>query len=138
MIAAAEVARIMGITAKTTAEIARAVQRGLPRTVLERTVKRAVSAPEDIKPTMLMIISESTLKRRGAHLKSPESERIERLARLIATAEHVWGDTEKARRFLNTPHPELDGRKPLEAAATEIGARQAEDVLWNLFYGLPV
>lgn len=138
MITAAEVAKVMGIPARTTAEIDRAVQRGLPTTVLERTVKRAVSSPEDIKSTISRIISESTLKRRGVHLKTPESERIERLARLVATAEHVWGDAEKARRFLNTPHPELNGKKPIEAATTEIGARQVEDVLWNLFYGLPV
>lgn len=138
MISAVEIAKVMGIHAKTMSDIERAVERGLSRTALTRTVKRAANSAAELKPTMLMIISESTLKRRGEHLKRAESQRIERLARVVATAEHVWSDKDKARRFLNTPHMELGGKKPIEAVSTEIGARQVENVLWNLYYGLPV
>jgi uncharacterized protein (DUF2384 family) len=36
-------------------------------------------------------------------LSPAESERTERLARVVATAEDVWQDREQARRFLTTP-----------------------------------
>jgi uncharacterized protein (DUF2384 family) len=50
-------------------------------------------------------------------------------------AEHVLDD--EARRFLHAPHPELGGRTPIEAAATEQGAREVEAILWKAFYGIP-
>lgn len=83
------------------------------------------------------VIPEATLKRRKDRLKPEESERTERLARVIATAEYVWNDVEAAKLFLNTPHTQIGGR-PLEAAYTELGARQVEELLWKIFHGLPV
>jgi uncharacterized protein (DUF2384 family) len=35
------------------------------------------------------------------------------------------------------PHPELGGKTPIEAASTELGARQVEEILDWLFYGVP-
>ena len=35
-----------------------------------------------------------------------------------------------------SPHPLLDGRSPLDAAMTDLGARRAEHILNALEYGL--
>ncbi len=35
------------------------------------------------------------------------------------------------------PHPELNRRTPLDAALTELGARQVEQLLERIFYGVP-
>jgi uncharacterized protein (DUF2384 family) len=35
------------------------------------------------------------------------------------------------------PHRELNGKTPLEAAQTEIGARRIEAILNRIFFGLP-
>ncbi|PCE21495.1 MbcA/ParS/Xre antitoxin family protein, partial [Burkholderia ubonensis] len=70
-------------------------------------------------------------------LTQDESEKTERLARIVATAAYVWDDADAARQFLAAPHPELEGRAPLDVALTELGARRVEEVLWKLFYGLP-
>ena len=43
-----------------------------------------------------------------------------------------------AQRFLNTPHPELDGRMPLEVAVTEAGAARVEELIERGRHGLPV
>ena len=67
-----------------------------------------------------------------------ERQRTERLARVIATAEYVWNDSEAAKRFLSTPHVELGHRTPLETASTELGAQQVEEILSRLLHGLPV
>ena len=56
---------------------------------------------------------------------------------MIATAEYVWDDRDEARRFLTMPHPALDGRRPIDAARSELGARQVEELLWQIFHGLP-
>ena len=67
-----------------------------------------------------------------------ESERTERLARVLAQAEYVWDDRDQAREWMSKPHRELNDRTPLEVARTELGARRVEDLLEKLFYGLPV
>ena len=57
---------------------------------------------------------------------------------MLAHAEYVWDDRERAREWMNKPHRELGKRSPLEAARTELGARRVENLLDKLFYGLPV
>jgi putative toxin-antitoxin system antitoxin component (TIGR02293 family) len=84
------------------------------------------------------IIPEATFKRRRDRLNSDESEKAERLARIVATADYVWDSEPDAREFLNTSHPLLDGRTPLDVSMTELGARRVEELLWKLFYGIPV
>jgi putative toxin-antitoxin system antitoxin component (TIGR02293 family) len=71
-------------------------------------------------------------------LKLYGSEKTERLARVIPLAELLWDDVEAAQGFLNAPHPELQNRTPLDIASTELGARQAEDLVMRAIYGLPV
>ena len=73
----------------------------------------------------------------SVRLTTEESERTERLARVIATAEFVWDNREEARDWLHTPHPELENRSPLASAMTELGARRVENLLDGIFYGLP-
>jgi putative toxin-antitoxin system antitoxin component (TIGR02293 family) len=80
----------------------------------------------------------ATYKRQRDLLKLEESEHTERLARVIATAEYVWDNEEKSRRFLTTPNPALGGLRPIDTAYTELGARQVEELLWQIFYGLPL
>jgi putative toxin-antitoxin system antitoxin component (TIGR02293 family) len=84
------------------------------------------------------VVPEATFKRRKDRLSEVESERTERLARTIATAEFVLTDKEMARQFLINPHPMLNGKSPIETALSELGARQVEQLLFGIFYGLPV
>ena len=64
--------------------------------------------------------------RRGETPNPAHSRKAERLASVSAMAESIWHDEAEARRFLSTPHAELNGRTPLEVAITEVGARQVE------------
>ena len=70
--------------------------------------------------------------------KLDEPGKIERLARVCAAALYIWDDEPLAHEFLNTPHPLLNERSPLDVAMTEAGARRVEEVLWQLFYGVQV
>jgi putative toxin-antitoxin system antitoxin component (TIGR02293 family) len=134
------IADVMGLSQRirSLSDLAAAVRSGLPKSALRASASRLF--PTAVAQTELIhsVIPEATLKRRKDLLKPDESERTERLARVIATAQYVWDDDEDARRFLTTPHSELAGQRPVDVALTELGARQIEELLWKLFYGLPV
>ena len=144
MIAAREVAAVLGGEAllrrkiRTFDDLESLVARGLPKKAAFNVVA-ALRASGDARGRLLAYIAApATLKRRRERLKGDESERTERLARVIATARHVWGEEESARKFLNEPHKMLRGRTPIEVAMSELGARRVEALLWDIYYGFPV
>ena len=129
--------RILGHPVTSLLELNDAVERGLPKATLRNVVRRISSDSAEQRAMMYRIVPEATYKRRRDRLSPVESERTERLARVIAMAEDVWEDRNQARRFLTAPHPEMGGRSPLDAALTELGARQAEEIMARILYGLP-
>lgn len=136
---AGRVEEILGLkpTKRGIAGLAAEVQKGLPRNALIRVIARSGVTGKARLALMHGVVPSATFKRR-TRLKLPESEKTERLARVIALAETLWDDAEAAQRFIVTPHPELENRTPLECAQTELGARQVEDVVMRAIYGLPV
>ncbi len=140
MIAPASIAEILGLQAsiRSVTELEAAVSAGLPKRSLERLSARLYVDPKAASAYKFKVVPKATWKRRGKRLSVGESEHTERLARVLAQAEYVWGDREQAREWMSKPHPELHGSTPLEAARTELGARRVEDLLDKLYYGLPV
>jgi putative toxin-antitoxin system antitoxin component (TIGR02293 family) len=140
VISSAHIAHILGLgrRVRSANDLRRAVARGLPKRSLGTVVSYVTADAEDAAQLKDDLIPSATYKRRTTTLKPEESERIERLARVMALAEQAFGATADARRFLTTPHPEMGGERPLDVALTELGARQVEEVLWRMEYGLPV
>jgi len=130
--------RVLGRKVSSIAALSDAVADGLPKSTLRNVVRRVFPNAAEQRQIMHRVVPEATYKRRRDRLSTAESERTERLARVIATAEFVLGEGEPARRFLTSPHAELGGLSPMEAAMTELGARQAEEVMARILYGLPV
>jgi putative toxin-antitoxin system antitoxin component (TIGR02293 family) len=128
---------VLGKPVTSLLELNDAVERGLPKATLRNVARRVYADAADQRAMMHRIVPEATYKRRRDRLSHVESERTERLARVVAMAEEVWGDRDQARRFLTAPHPEIGGKTPLDAALTELGARQAEEVMSRILYGLP-
>ncbi len=118
------------------ADLIRAVESGLPKTSLANTVRHVFVDRGEQRRMMYRVVPEATYKRRREHLSPAESERTERLARVIASTEYVWDDPENTRRFLKTPHAALGDKCPLDAALTELGARQVEELLAKILYGI--
>ncbi|OYW21766.1 MAG: hypothetical protein B7Z52_00435 [Burkholderiales bacterium 12-64-5] len=83
-------------------------------------------------------ISKATLHRRMAagRLDPAESDRVVRFARLMGKAVEVMESTENARKWLSAPQTGLGGAVPLEYAETEVGAREVEDLLGRIEYGV--
>jgi len=59
-----------------------------------------------------------------------------RYARLLGQAFKVFEDLESAKQWLNAPQVGLGGAIPLEYARTEIGAREVENLLGRIEYGV--
>lgn len=59
-----------------------------------------------------------------------------RFITLSVRAGEVFANQEKALGWLQTPNPSLAGQTPLEAAATEEGFQEAEEVLTRIEYGV--
>ncbi len=58
-----------------------------------------------------------------------ESDRVFRLARVLAHAVEVFESVERARDWLETENRALDGQRPLAFLDTDVGAREVDDVL---------
>jgi len=129
---------VLGQPVHSIEDLSHAVARGLPKDALRKTVCRIFPDAKQRRLILYRIVPEATYKRRRRLLKAGESERTERLARVVAAAEFVWNDPEKARHWLVKPHPELGNRAPVELALSELGARQVEDLLDRFYYGLPI
>jgi putative toxin-antitoxin system antitoxin component (TIGR02293 family) len=59
-----------------------------------------------------------------------------RFISLSARAGEVFANHEKALGWLQTPNPSLQGKTPIEAANTEEGFAQADEILTRLEYGV--
>lgn len=129
---------VLGRAVRSIEDLSYAVSHGLPKDALRRTVCRIFADARQRRIILYRIVPEATYKRRRKRLKAGESERTERLARVVAAAEFAWNNAEKAHRWLIKPHPELGDRAPVDLALTELGARQVEDLLDRMYYGLPV
>jgi putative toxin-antitoxin system antitoxin component (TIGR02293 family) len=83
-------------------------------------------------------LARATLHRRKAsgRLNTDESDKVVRFARLLGHAVHLFGSIENARRWLKSPQRGLGGAVPLDYAQTEAGAREVENLLGRIDYGV--
>lgn len=142
MVAARKIAEVMGgrrvlrREIDTLSDLDALIDAGIPREALEALLTQ-LAPVEERRQWRHRIVPRATYQRQPT-LNREHGQRTERLARIFALAREVWRDDALARRFLSTPHPELQGRTPLEAALTELGARQVEEVIERGLHGLPV
>ena len=122
---------------ETPSDLAKATRIGISVDSLD-TLAQELSI-QRLAVAKLLGISERTLTRRatsGGRLTAVESDRVVRLARVLALARETLGALEKASRWLQTPNRALDGDKPIDRLDTDIGVRSVEQVLGHIEYGL--
>ena len=109
---------------------------GLPVCELDE-LRGSLDLPME-KLAPMLGISKATLHRRKAagRLDVAESDRVVRFARLLGKASSVMESLEDGRRWLTAPQIGLGGAVPLEYAETEVGAREVEDLLGRIDYGV--
>ncbi|MGE3312117.1 MAG: antitoxin Xre/MbcA/ParS toxin-binding domain-containing protein [Limisphaerales bacterium] len=120
----------------TPSRIVHAIELGLPIAELE-ALRESLGIPLDRLATLLGI-SKATLHRRRTQgrLDPAESDRVVRFARLVGRAAEVLDGEENARRWLDSVQQGLGGVAPLDFAVTETGAREVEDLLGRIEFGV--
>ncbi|MGH9611403.1 MAG: antitoxin Xre/MbcA/ParS toxin-binding domain-containing protein [Bryobacteraceae bacterium] len=59
-----------------------------------------------------------------------------RVISVSARAGEVFANQEKALHWLRSPNPSLEGRTPLQSAATDEGYQEVEDILTRIEHGV--
>ncbi len=73
---------------------------------------------------------------RGQRLTVNESNRLFRVAHVIAMAQTLFADDEKAKRWLSKPKDRFSGKSPIAMLSTIQGTHQVEEMLIQLAEGL--
>src|SRR5215831_15270510 len=117
-------------------ELIQKIQKGLRFSEL-KTLQDTLDLPFE-KLAAKLCISRSTLQRRKAagRLSPDESDKVIRYSRLLQQATDLFGNVEKARAWLKHPQFGLGGAVPLDYATTEAGAREVENLLGRMKYGV--
>ena len=129
--------RVLGRAVKKPHDLADLVRKGLPANSV-----KALAGRLDIGNAALsrrLGIPQRTLTRRlsrHSRLTVSESDRTVRLARVYANAVEMIGEEDKAVRWLQTPNRALGGERPIDQVDTEVGAREVEDILSRIAYGV--
>ncbi len=116
-------------------DLARLVEQRLPLASVDSLSRNTLSHDEIYR----LILPRRTLvhrKIRGESLTHEQSDRAVRIARISSLAEEVFGNDEKAARWLRKSKARFDGRAPFELIATEAGARFVEEMPLQLDYGI--
>jgi putative toxin-antitoxin system antitoxin component (TIGR02293 family) len=102
-----------------------------------QNLQKALDVPME-KLASVLGMSRATLHRRKIQGKidKDESEKLVRYQRLLKKAEDVFGSGDGAREWLTNPQAGLGNAVPLDFAKTEIGAREVENLLGRIEYGV--
>jgi putative toxin-antitoxin system antitoxin component (TIGR02293 family) len=112
------------------------VEKGLRLSALEEF---AAYSGFELKDLLDVVIPPRTLKhrrQRGEPLSMDESDRLARVARLYQLAVRVFGNPEKARKWLSRPKHRFEERTPLAMMRTDQGGRGVEEMLYQIDEGV--
>jgi putative toxin-antitoxin system antitoxin component (TIGR02293 family) len=114
----------------------RDIERGLPLSTLEEFSAYSGIAVKDL---LEVVIPARTLKHRRQRqepLSLEESDRLARVTRLYDLGVRVFGNPDKARRWLTKPKIRFEERSPLTMMHTDMGGRQVEEMLIQIDEGM--
>lgn len=124
-----------GSTLRTGMDLVREIRNGLPAESVETFVRAGRLSNVEVDR---IVLPRKTLAHRKeiGKLTADQSDRLMRVARVIAFAEDTFGDEKKAHAWLRRPTSVLDGSAPLDLLDTEEGAREVETVLARIAHGI--
>jgi putative toxin-antitoxin system antitoxin component (TIGR02293 family) len=135
----ARVGALLGLKAAlhSDVDLIEVLEKGLPVGAVQALRTRGGLTDEE---TYALIAPRRTLSRRDTlrqALSREEADKAVRIARVMARAQQVFGGRpEYAAEWLRSPKSALGGRTPMQALASESGARAIEELLIGVEYGL--
>jgi putative toxin-antitoxin system antitoxin component (TIGR02293 family) len=124
-------------SAASEGEILRIVEGRLTPAVIKRLLGLGLERAE----IDAAVIPSRTLQHRRSRrerLTLEESDRVLRLVRILAIAETIYGNRERALVWLRRPHPRLGERSPISLVKTDTGSRMVEELLTQIDEGMYV
>jgi putative toxin-antitoxin system antitoxin component (TIGR02293 family) len=112
------------------------LEAGLPLTAITDFLANSGLQFKDIYE---VVIPARTLKHRKARqepLNLDESDKFARLVRVYDQTVKVFGEKEKALRWLNKPKHRFAERTPIQMLRTELGGRMVENMLGQIEHGM--
>ncbi|WP_294532190.1 antitoxin Xre/MbcA/ParS toxin-binding domain-containing protein [uncultured Rhodoblastus sp.] len=113
----------------------RIIREGFPAATVAFIVDSGRLSPVEVDR---VVLPRKTLanRRKVGTLTAEQSDRLLRVARIIAAADEVFGHAEKADAWLRRATSALSGEKPLDLLDTEEGAREVETLLTRIGHGI--
>jgi len=127
----------LGVRYETLLEAVALVTAGLPATAVARFQRASGLTQQRIRQVAGISKGSFDRRKQSGRLSREESERLLRVSRLFERATSMYdGDAGGAREWLETPVPALANQCPLDLARTEPGAREVEDLIGRIEYGV--
>lgn len=128
-------ARALGRDLASEHDLREAIREGFPQVVVEKLMRAAGLTLKELASALDLSPRSLQRRRRSERLARWESDRLYRLARIVAIAKRYLGDHDRATRWLKRPNRALGWLAPVAAIDTELGARQVENILGRIAYG---
>lgn len=113
----------------------RQVEQGLPLATLEEFAAYSGFAMKDLLEVVIPLRTLKHRRQRQEPLSAEESDKLARVARLWEFALKVFGNPDKARRWLTKPKVRFDERTPLAVMRTSAGGDAVEEMLGQIEEG---
>jgi putative toxin-antitoxin system antitoxin component (TIGR02293 family) len=127
--------KVLGRTLRSQNDVLSAIREGFPQKVVGSVMHSAGLTLKELSATLDLSPRSLQRRRQQGRLARYESDRLYRLARIVALAKQYIGDEQLAMRWLKRPNRALGGKVPLELVDTELGARAVENVLGRIAFG---
>jgi len=112
------------------------VERGLPKRAYEAVSEALGLTPAEEDRLLQVSLRTRARWKRRARLDPATSDRLVRLARILALAVMVLESRQNAVAWLREPSDVLGGRSPLAAIASDPGAEKVSNMLYQMEHGV--
>lgn len=127
--------QVLQTPATTTRDLIELVRHGLPIQAVDALVARGHLTLAELDR---LVMPRKTLyhRRKLGRLTAGQSDRLLRVARILALAEETFANRAKAQAWLRRPTRPLADERPLDLLDTEEGARMVERLLGHIAHGI--
>src|SRR5712671_2582593 len=120
---------VLGRNLASQRDLSDAIREGFPPAVVEELMRASGLTLKELADALDLSPRSLQRRRRSGRLARFESDRLYRLARIVALAHQSLGNRTSASRWLKRSNRALGNVAPVNAIDTELGARQVENVL---------
>ncbi len=128
---------LLGVNAADNLKLAKKIESGLSFDSFVRLGRMSGLSLEDLRAAVRIAPRTLTRRRQDNKLSPEESDRLVSLSRLLSlTFELFEGDANGGLHWFTSKNRALGGMSPIDAAATETGSREVENLIGRLEHGV--